>query len=134
LIDKGFPKRERIVSQKIVDELFAASGHSLSAFPLRAVFKLLPASADSVSHVQILISAPKKRLHHAVERNRVKRQVREAWRHQKGLLLDRLPEDCMLAVAFIWQSDRLEPSALVESRMHHLLTRIAEKITPTPNS
>jgi hypothetical protein len=40
----------------------------------------------------------------------------------------------MLAVAFIWQSDRLEPSALVESRMHHLLTRIAEKITPTPNS
>lgn len=119
-----FGKQERIVSQKLIDQLFGGSGsRSLSAFPLRVVYmkRDIP---NAETPTQILVSVPKRHLHHAVDRNRVKRQLREAYRHQKDLL----PEDQSLALAFIWQTDRCMPSAEVDSRMKSLLERIARKI------
>ena len=119
-----FGKQERIVSQKLIDQLFGGSGsRSLSAFPLRVVYmkRNIP-NAETLT--QILVSVPKRHLHHAVDRNRVKRQLREAYRHQKDLL----PEDQSLALAFIWQTDRCLPSAEVDSRMKSLLERIARKL------
>jgi ribonuclease P protein component len=119
-----FGKQERIVSQKLIDQLFGGSGsRSLSAFPLRVVYmkRDIP---NAETPTQILVSVPKRHLRHAVDRNRVKRQLREAYRHQKDLL----PEDQSLALAFIWQTDRCMPSAEVDSRMKSLLERIARKI------
>ncbi len=119
-----FGKQERIVSQKLIDQLFGGSGsRSLSAFPLRVVYmkRDIP---NAETPTQILVSVPKRHLHHAVDRNRVKRQLREAYRHQKDLL----PEDQSLALAFIWQTDRCLPSAEVDSRMKSLLERIARKL------
>lgn len=121
----SFPKSERIVSQKMIDELFAGGhSHSLAAFPLRAVYMLRQQSQTS----QILISVPKRQLHHAVDRNRVKRQLREAYRHRKCLLTDALPTDCSVAIAFIWQSSQILPSAQVDSRMQNLLKRIVKSL------
>lgn len=119
-----FGKQERIVSQKLIDQLFGGSGsRSLSAFPLRVVYmkRDIP---NAETPTQILVSVPKRHLHHAVDRNRVKRQLREAYRHQKDLL----PEDQSLVLAFIWQTDRCLPSAEVDSRMKSLLERIARKL------
>ena len=117
----NFPKSERIVSQKLIDELFTSGqSHSLAAFPLRAVYMPRPQSPAT----QVLVSVPKRQLHHAVDRNRVKRQLREAYRHQKDLL----PADRPLAIAFIWQSSQILPSAQVDSRMHNLLKRIVKSL------
>ena len=119
-----FQKKERVVSQKLIDELFdGGHSHSMAAFPLRVIF-MHTEHQEGQPPVQVLISVPKKRFHHAVDRNRVKRQLREAYRHQKDLL----PEDQSLALAFIWQTDRCLPSAEVDSRMKSLLERIARKI------
>ena len=83
-----FRKRERMVSQRLIDDLFAGgSSHSVAAFPLRAVYKLRERNDHEVP-LQMLISVPKKHFHHAVDRNRVKRQVREAWRRHKSLLVE----------------------------------------------
>lgn len=79
--------------------------------------------------VQLLISVPKKRFHHAVDRNRVKRQVREVYRLHKGILYDAVPANQRLLLAFIWLSDEHFPTAEVEKRVVRLMQRIAEKMS-----
>ena len=122
-----FKKREHIVSTRLIETLFSSGSSSVSAFPLRAVFKIVPRSQTNVP-VQILISVPKKRFKHAVDRNRVKRQVREAYRHSKQPLCDAVAADVSLLVAFVWISDQLAPSATVNHRVEKLIARMAEKI------
>ena len=119
-----FTKQERLVSRKRIDMLFSGS-RSVAAYPLRAVYiNTVRAGEDAV---QLLISVPKKRFHHAVDRNRVKRQIREAYRKNKWLIYDALPADKQLLLAFVWLSDRHLPSAEVEHRVVSLLQRVAEE-------
>ena len=117
------------MSLRLIDELFGG-GHSRSvaAFPLRAVFMQRPRGAHD-EPLQMLISVPKKYFHHAVDRNRVKRQVREAWRLHKSLLAEALASDKQLLIAFVWTSDTLLPtSAVVQERVANLTRRITEKL------
>lgn len=123
----NFPKREHIVSTQLIDQLFGGGSTSVAAYPLRAVFRLVERNRTGVP-VQVLISVPKKRFKHAVDRNRVKRQVREAYRHSKQPLVDAVPADQSLLLGFIWTGDRLAPSSVIASRTEKLLTRIAEKL------
>ena len=137
--NKGFRKQERIVSQKLIEELFTSGqSHSLTAFPLRAVFLNEDGKENqnededekqNENAVKLLLSVPKRRFKHAVDRNRVKRQLREAFRKHKHLLADIIPEGQSLALAFVWMSDRHMLSADVEQRVVTLLKRIADTIT-----
>ena len=81
--------------------------------------------------VKVLLSVSKRHFKHAVDRNRAKRQIREAYRLQKHILTDALPTDMALHIAFIWLSDRPVPSSLVSSRMQATLKRIQEKVCHT---
>lgn len=123
-----FNKRERLVSQRLIDMLFGPSAsHSLAAFPLRVVYHIRERQEND-EPVQMLVSVPKKRFHHAVDRNRVKRQVREAYRHHKQLLYDVLPADKALLVAFVWLSDRHLPTEEVTGRVKTLVQRLSERL------
>jgi len=136
--EEGFPKQERIVRKKQIDGLFV-SGQSkaLTAFPLRAVYVIKrqhtlhkahsEASTPSRLPVQILLSVPKKRMHHAVDRNRVKRQIREAFRHNKQLLAPLSASGKRVDIAFIWLCDTHFPSSDIEKSVVHLLELIAKK-------
>ena len=77
----------------------------------------------------ILISVSKRRFKRAVKRNRVKRQIRESYRINKHELLNVLAErKCRLAIAFIYLSDQLVESSIIEDRMRIALARITEKM------
>ena len=116
---QGLPKHERIVSRKLIGELFTGGQrHSLTAFPLRVVY--MPSDRQ-----QVLFSVPKRYCRHAVDRNRVKRQLREAYRHNRHLLTTAMPEGRALAMAFVWITDKLMASATVEQRLVTLLKRVA---------
>ena len=132
-------KSERLCSRKLIDILFGAGGsHAMTAFPLKAVYRLVEsnsvslASEDDVdeSKVQVLVSVPKKHFKRAVKRNRVKRQVREAYRKHKSFVTLRVngQSDKQLLIAFIWLSDELADSVMVEQRVSNLLQRIGERI------
>lgn len=99
----------------------------MAAFPLRAVY-IKKGRAQGDAPVQILVSVPKKRFKHAIDRNRVKRQVREAFRQHKQLLYEALSEHEQLLLAFIWLSDGHRSSRDVESRVVGLMQRMAEKL------
>ena len=125
------PKSERINSKKLIDRLFKGGGaKSMSAFPLRVVFMTEDADAHEPL-AKMMVSVPKRYFKRAVKRNRVKRQLREAYRRNKHLLLDMLAQHpgTQVLIAFIWTSDELSDSAGIESRMKKLLARLGEKTT-----
>lgn len=125
-----FAKREHIVSRKLTERLFGGGGsRSLAAFPLRLVYLPVDRAAGGVP-AQVLVSVPKRHFKHAVKRNRIKRQVREAYRMNKQLLagaLGSMPQT-MVAMAFVWQADRLYCSADVDACVKSLLVRLAERL------
>ena len=123
-----FRKQERMVSQRLIDDLFGGgNSRSVAAFPLRAVYKLRERGAHETP-LQMLVSVPKKHFHHAVDRNRVKRQVREAWRLHKPLLAEAVASDKQLLVAFIWQSGQQLSTQEVETRVVSIVKRLQEKL------
>lgn len=123
-------KRERLCSMKLTDRLFSGAGsHSMAAFPIRVVWMEKECDGQEPP-VQILVSVSKRHFKHAVKRNRVKRQLREAYRKEKQLLYDKLEATPQrgIMLAFIWLADELYPSTEVADRMKKLLQRIAEKL------
>ena len=122
------PKKERITGKRLVDQLFGGGvSRSMAAYPLRAVYCLIDGGEVPV---RMLVSVPKRCFKRAVRRNRIKRQVREAFRHCKHLLdapMAARPGKT-LAVAFVWLDDQQRDSDEVARRVKNLLTRIAEKL------
>ena len=120
-------KSERLNSKIVIEKMFAGgSSRSFSVFPLRVVYMPVESLEASAS---ILVSVPKKRFKRAVKRNRVKRQIREAYRKNKGELKQLLTEkEQKLAIAFIYLSDQLTSSVEIEEKVKLLLARMAEKV------
>ncbi len=75
---------------------------------------------------QLMISVPKRNFKHAVDRNRVKRQVREAYRHNKQLLT--LPDGKCAAMAIIWLDNRHYTSLTVTAKVCNLLKKASESL------
>ena len=122
-------KEERICSRTLIESLFNGGGsHALSAYPLRAVYKLEEQHAEQREKVQIMVSVSKKHFKHAVKRNRVKRQVREAYRKNKSIIVEKVPSGSLLLMAFIWLADNLYDTQEVEQRISALLMRIKERL------
>lgn len=76
--------------------------------------------------VQFLVSVPKKRLRHAVDRVLMRRRIREAYRLQRQNLP--VPDGLMVDVAFMYVGKGLEPYALVERAMKKLLGRLGRDL------
>ena len=122
----AFPKAEHLCLQREIDALFVPGVHSAVSFPLRAVFR--PVEWEGGPAVKVLLSVSKRKHKLAVDRNRAKRQIREAYRKNKHLLLASLLPGEGVHIGFLWLSDAPVASAVVERRMVGLLQRIAEKI------
>lgn len=118
-------KAERLCSRKAIETLFAGSAKSFSSFPLRVVF--LPVGCTGDVPATFMVSVSKKRFKRAVKRNRVKRQVREAYRKNKQNLWKVLAEKQLsLHLAFIYLDKELRSSAEIEGKVTFLLQRIVD--------
>ena len=103
-------KDERLCSVKVIEGLFdrknSANGGVFS-YPMRVVFQpQIYAEADSdistQNATQVLFSVPKRQFKHAVDRNLIRRRMKEAYRLNKQLLLGNLN------IAFIYIGKEIE--------------------------
>ncbi|MDY6257524.1 MAG: ribonuclease P protein component [Bacteroidaceae bacterium] len=135
-MNNGLTKTERLTSQLVIDKLFAGGNASMAAFPLRIVYMQMEKQEgsqqlDGVQQppVSILVSVPKKRFRHAVDRNRMKRLIREAYRLNKHILWNALQEkNFRLAIAFVCITDTLPTFRSVNKSMRKALIRIGERV------
>jgi ribonuclease P protein component len=82
-----------------------AEGHSFFIYPLKVVW--MEAITDNDSPSQLLISVPKRNFKRAVDRNLIKRQIRESFRRNKEELYAHLGSEnrkCSLAIVFAAKS------------------------------
>lgn len=124
-------KEERINSKKLLEQLFdRAAKRTVVAYPLRAVYLVRSEEDDTRLPVRMMVSVPKRQLHHAVDRNRTKRQVREAYRRNKSILADVVSAmpGRSVAIGFVWIDSKLHDSAAVEASVCRLLRKIREAI------
>lgn len=122
-------KAERLNSKLLIGKMFEGGvSKSFSIFPIRIVY--MPVERGDAP-AAILISVSKRRFKRAVKRNRVKRQIREAYRKSKHLLVDELARrEQRLAIAIIYLSDGLIATSELEEKMEIALLRISEKLSP----
>lgn len=107
-----------------IEQLFALSEFSRIAYPLRIVARQNN-RRSSDARIAFLISVPKKRLRHAVDRVTMRRRTREAYRlnHRNYAL----PEGLRLDVAFVYVADSLSDYGKVEKAMCRLLEALSKK-------
>lgn len=84
-----FLKEERLCNKREIDSLFR-TGSSFLVYPFRIVYQIKPGTATLP---KVLISVSKKRMKRAVDRNKVKRKSREAYRQLKYILTERGAEE-----------------------------------------
>lgn len=121
-----FPLKEHLKSKSIIERVYA-EGSSATAFPLRAVF-LEPDSDMQEPTATILISVAKRRFRHAVDRNLMKRRIREAYRTSKHDFIEALQNNGKkMAVAIIYIDTKESSTELLKRKMEKLLNTILSK-------
>ncbi|MCI5681134.1 MAG: ribonuclease P protein component [Bacteroidales bacterium] len=121
-----FPKTEKLCGQLHIKQLYATGKHFV-VWPLRITYA--PAEDDTT---QVLIWASKSLFKHAVDRNRLRRQMRETYRLQKHLL-----GNAQFRIAVNYIDRQKQDYATIERAMRKALTRLAggnpsEKVRKAP--
>jgi ribonuclease P protein component len=111
----SFQKKERLSRKKLIEELFE-KGSSKSFFPLKVVFLALPGGAPH----QVLISTPSKTFKRAVDRNKLKRRIREGYRLNKTLLR----ASPTFSLAYIYIAREVLPSTVIHKAIRSSLERL----------
>ena len=120
-----FPLKEHLKSKSVIDNLYA-NGTSVTAFPLRAVFIEQPETQEPTA--AILINVAKRRFRHAVDRNLLKRRIREAYRTGKHLFIDTLENNGKkMAVAIMYIDTKPSSTEYIKRKMEKLLNAILTK-------
>ena len=120
-----FRKAERLCHHSTIRKLFS-EGSSFYIYPIKVIW--LPVNRESGTHARILISVSKRNFKNAVQRNRVKRLIREAYRKNKGMLyqyLDETGKHCVFAL--VYTANKIVSLQKLESIIILILQRLIKE-------
>lgn len=122
-----FQKGERLKSRKVIGALFK-EGKSFGQYPLRVIY--MPVKEPrSEFPAQFTVSVPRKKFPLAAVRNRIRRQMREAWRLNKHQFYRALKgEEQQYAIMVIYVARETLPYAEIERAMRQLVRRLGKKL------
>jgi ribonuclease P protein component len=119
-----YNKKEKLKSKKLIDQLFE-EGQSVSAYPLRLVY--LKAAFDDDVIAKTGVSVSKRNFQKAVDRNRIKRLLREAYRLNKADYFNNLTTPHAFMILYIGKD---KPTLTeVETRMKLLFEKFSKKVS-----
>lgn len=124
-----FSKAERLCSRSRIGLLFA-EGRSRASFPVKAIW--LSADEPGPFPVRVAFAVPKSRFKRAVHRNRIKRQLREAWREAKPAVYAAL-ERQHLELVLLYQGKRLPAYAELTAALAQILPVIVAEAQALAN-
>ena len=126
-----FSKKERLCSQKAIDELMAQET-KFFAHPFMVRWHSLPKDAETPA--RLLIIVPKRRLRHAVDRNRTKRLIRECYRQQKHKLYAFLKEqNTSIDLSLSYADNNLPDYHTLWDKTEKILDRLMSEIEKSQN-
>ncbi|WP_075340634.1 ribonuclease P protein component [Tenacibaculum agarivorans] len=117
-------KQERLKSRKLIEQLYT-QGNSVKKFPLRMVY--LQTEHDSNYPVQFGVSVPKRKFKRAVDRNRIKRLIRESYRLQKKIVYSSVDKPYVFMISYLAKEEW--DYAKIEHSMQKLLQLFIDKVS-----
>jgi ribonuclease P protein component len=121
-------KNERLKSRKQIQQLFN-EGKNFPLSPFRIYYLVIPIIADSQPNLQFGTGTSGKNFKRAVDRNRIKRLIREAYRLQKKPLQEALKQKRLrLNVFFIYTSKELPGYNIVKEKVNVILSKLIQII------
>jgi ribonuclease P protein component len=121
-----FHKAERLSSQKIIGELFS-SGESFLSYPLKVVF--MKTELPELLPVQAAFTVSKRNFKRAVDRNLLKRRMREAYRLKKNELYSEIDEKTLpIAIMFVYIGKDIAEYSVIEKGMLSAFKKVVAKI------
>lgn len=119
-----FRKSERLCGIKRVSNLFA-TGRSLTVPSIRVIFLITPADPSAMP-VRVLITVPRRHFRRAVDRNLIRRRIREAWRKNKEPLLTVMRDNGKHAdIALVWTDTAIRSWDHTEKSVQEAIRRVA---------
>ncbi|SFC96673.1 ribonuclease P protein component [Algibacter pectinivorans] len=119
-----YGNKEKLKSKKLIDQLFT-EGKSVSAYPLRLVYLGTTFNEDLIAKTGVSVS--KRNFKTAVDRNRIKRLLREAYRLNKSIFFNNLTTQHAFMILYIGKD---KPTLdVVETKMKILFEKFSSKIS-----
>lgn len=118
-------KPYKLCSKKLIQQIFD-EGNSLNSFPFSSRFVLLDKREGTP--FQVAFSVPKKKVKSAVDRNRIKRLMKEAIRLNKSIIEEKIPADKQLALFLIYTPREEFSFEMLNSKMVKLLNKLTTKL------
>ena len=120
-----FSNREKLKSKKAIALLFS-EGKKINAFPIMAIYIQTSLPSQQVTKVGVAVS--KKNIKLAVDRNLLKRRMREAYRLNNHALKNHLQQLPMgLNIMFVYTAKQILSYKEIEEKIKVILTRLIER-------